>query len=374
VIALVEGTPWCMLAGPRAWDPARCRDALATLPDRAEYDAVDALLIPLAGPWVTGRSSVYPRDLAPREPMDLVFESLEDWHALLTRFDTAFAEIDDAHDETLERRIERAANVLLPIVVEYSQLEDQWYPQFSIALGWYCEHAGIPAVASEPVITQIVDGAFSSWIAPTDQVAAATAKRLGKEVAKLDRASPITLVRRSPTKTTDDPHVRFIHDVDTPRDRARGESLSIALDACRESAARDEPLSFALLARWQRAVLGGTPEPLAFRTTDAFAKRGRERYAYASDLEARFEAALRDAADPGVPVAVRAARVYLDVCFFHPFADGNARAARLAMDHVLTRAGCGLHAIAPIIQVAWAPHATPLLHVAHLIHQLIGTT
>jgi Fic/DOC family len=30
------------------------------------------------------------------------------------------------------------------------------------------------------------------------------------------------------------------------------------------------------------------------------------------------------------------ARVPFDVCFYHPFPDGNARAARLALDHVLT--------------------------------------
>jgi hypothetical protein len=44
---------------------------------------------------------------------------------------------------------------------------------------------------------------------------------------------------------------------------------------------------------------------------------------------------------------VRAARVYLDICFFHPFPDGNARAARLALDHVLTREGLALRVADP---------------------------
>ena len=56
----------------------------------------------------------------------------------------------------------------------------------------------------------------------------------------------------------------------------------------------------------------------------------------------------------GGTVAVRAARVYLDVCYFHPFVDGNARAARLALDHVITRAGLALHAVEPLFVVARA--------------------
>jgi hypothetical protein len=42
------------------------------------------------------------------------------------------------------------------------------------------------------------------------------------------------------------------------------------------------------------------------------------------------------------------------VCFFHPFDDGNARAARLALDHVITRAGLALHAVEPLFVVARA--------------------
>lgn len=49
---------------------------------------------------------------------------------------------------------------------------------------------------------------------------------------------------------------------------------------------------------------------------------------------------------------MRAARVYLDVCFFHPFDDGNARAARLALDHVLTTAGWALSLAEPVFVIA----------------------
>ncbi|MGW6646680.1 Fic family protein [Streptomyces iakyrus] len=54
----------------------------------------------------------------------------------------------------------------------------------------------------------------------------------------------------------------------------------------------------------------------------------------------------RDAAPP-LPLTARAARVYLDVCFFHPFDDGNARAAFLTLVFVLAREGIALDRVSP---------------------------
>lgn len=71
-------------------------------------------------------------------------------------------------------------------------------------------------------------------------------------------------------------------------------------------------------------------------------------------MEGRFEAALDEANDLRVAAATRAAKAYLDVCFFHPFEDGNARAARLVLDHVLMRAGLALHAVEPVFVVSRA--------------------
>jgi hypothetical protein len=144
-----------------------------------------------------------------------------------------------------------------------------------------------------------------------------------------------------------------------------------ALTVCRASAARDEPLTFQRLAQWQAIVLGFDTAP--FRTAAAFAKSGRERYGLIPDIHARFEAALGQANDASVPAAVRAARVYLDVCFFHPFADGNARAARLAFDHVLTRAGLSAHSVAPIFGLSRAGNdSIGARQLAELIHRLVG--
>ena len=54
-----------------------------------------------------------------------------------------------------------------------------------------------------------------------------------------------------------------------------------------------------------------------------------------------------------VPLPSRAARVYLDVLHFHPFADGNARSAALALYFVLAREGIVLDRAAPLLMTRW---------------------
>ncbi|MGC3996098.1 MAG: Fic family protein [Anaeromyxobacter sp.] len=111
------------------------------------------------------------------------------------------------------------------------------------------------------------------------------------------------------------------------------------------------PLTWAALQELQGVVLGSCSAP--FRRGVARAKQGQEQYGCWEGMEQRF--AERLALAPSVaphPVA-RAAMLYLDLCFFHPFEDGNARAARLALDYTLSYAGlalgdCGLVFALPI--------------------------
>ena len=49
----------------------------------------------------------------------------------------------------------------------------------------------------------------------------------------------------------------------------------------------------------------------------------------------------------------RAARAYLDVCFFHPFDDGNARCAFLALVFVLAREGIALDGVVLLRRVTF---------------------
>ena len=115
----------------------------------------------------------------------------------------------------------------------------------------------------------------------------------------------------------------------------RAARLLAALAQVRDAAQAGAHLSLELSSRWQAIVLGvGT---VGFRDGPAFAKRGREHYGLGPDTRDRFEVCLAQATEAGTPLSARAARVYLDVLFVHPFPDGNARAAMLAIYHVLVR-------------------------------------
>ncbi|MGV9451012.1 Fic family protein [Streptomyces sp. NPDC003635] len=144
-----------------------------------------------------------------------------------------------------------------------------------------------------------------------------------------------------------------VHDIrthDHPRDPRRAAALLAALGRTRADAASGAPLTFRLLSSWQRLVLNTPQAP--FRTHPAYAKAGRERYGTGADLPARLDACLEEAEADDLPLTARAARAYLDVCFFHPFDDGNARSAFLTLTHVLARAGVTLDQVGPVRRIA----------------------
>ncbi|MGA5566367.1 Fic family protein [Streptomyces platensis] len=142
-----------------------------------------------------------------------------------------------------------------------------------------------------------------------------------------------------------------------------------ALDLAFADAEQGRPLTFALMAKWQRTVLGR--DLVGFRTMPAFAKGGRERYGLAPDTRARFERCLSESAQPDMPLPSRAARTYLDTLFFHPFEDGNGRAAILALAFVLAREGVLLDQVHPLQTTRWADDAEGATDLAVLLGILI---
>ncbi|MFJ9850187.1 Fic family protein [Streptomyces sp. NPDC101150] len=149
------------------------------------------------------------------------------------------------------------------------------------------------------------------------------------------------------------------------RDAVRAERLLSAHALAGADAARRAPLDFALLAGWQREVLGEATAP--FRTGNAYAKAGRERYGLTPRTQADFAACLREATDPGIPLAARAARAYLDVAFFHPFTDGNARAALLTLVHILAREDIVLPEVGPLQTTRYADDPVGAADLATLV-------
>lgn len=167
-----------------------------------------------------------------------------------------------------------------------------------------------------------------------------------------------------------------VHDVhvwDRPRSPLRADQLLRALARARADAASGVGLTFGRLRTWQRDVLGVPHVP--FRTRTAFAKAGRERYGSGPHLRGRFEACLAQSDDPALPLTARTALAYLDVCFFHPFSDGNARSAFVTLDFLLASAGITLDQVGPLRRVQRrADDPEGALALADLLAALIENT
>lgn len=161
-----------------------------------------------------------------------------------------------------------------------------------------------------------------------------------------------------------DGHARFIEVEVAQRHPERVALQRQLLAQVRAEAAAGERLTFARMAEWHRAQ--GLPD--AFRSGDAWAKAGRERYPLTSETQAGFERCVAEADGP-LPLSARAVRLYLDVCFFHPFVDGNARAARFAFEFVLAREGVRPGSVeALFVLPRWAADARSPASMAAALH------
>lgn len=156
------------------------------------------------------------------------------------------------------------------------------------------------------------------------------------------------------------------------RDPDRAGRLLAATALSRAAAVRGEPLTESLLAGWQVLLLG--VDEVRPRQSDAFAKGGRERYGLTPRTWQDFAACLRQSADASVPLPARAARAYLDIAFFHPYPDGNARLALLVLAHVLEREGVRLDEVGPLQTTRYADDPEGALDLAALVTVLIDAT
>lgn len=244
---------------------------------------------------------------------------------------------------------------------------------FSDVLCWCLEARGVAAPGLKEVVASTISGHFESWATPSDEEANETCRLLGEKAGSCFLKAPDSLAewlrtrenafdgfrpsypKKVAKRPAADAYRAFMIDVvvHQPSERVRREKMLKALKACRRDAKYAKPLTFQLLSSWQEYILG---EGCAgFRSGDAYAKGGSERYGYSPNVEARFESILAGANDANRHFSMHAARVYLDVAFFHPFADGNARSARLALDFVLAREGWGLSLAAPLFDVSRSP-------------------
>ncbi|MFF4104736.1 Fic family protein [Streptomyces sp. NPDC001903] len=333
------------------------------------------------GNWCCPRDSI----TTPEETLDRVVAALCEWREWLESLAGWFEAYPLEVAEVEEQRIlwDRSARSIILQVTDRTGCGSGWYGHCRQVLTWFLSRTGVDPDAARDLVDAAIGGRFRSWTGPdpelVDDVAERLALSLRPDDARVRSAEPAPdhlerwlVVREAvpwpvaregdeawseaPVTPSSDGAARDIRAFDGAVDPARAEGLLAALERARADAERGAPLDFDLLRGWQRHVLG-TPQPPPFRSLPAFAKSGRERYGIGPDTRARLDACLAESAQasggPGrpLPLTARAARAYLDVCFFHPFDDGNARSAFLALVFVLAREGVALDGVTLIRRI-----------------------
>ncbi|MFF5314609.1 Fic family protein [Streptomyces massasporeus] len=328
------------------------------------------------GHWCCPRDSI----TTPEETLNRVVAALCEWRAWLESLagwiDAYPLDLETVEDDRL--LWDRAARNLILQVTDRTGCGSGWHGHCHLVLTWFLDRWAVAPDVAEELVEQAIGGRFLSWTGPDAALVDDVAERLAGSLRPADRARPAEplpdhlerwlAVRESvawqqapdsgaegPVTPRQDGVAEDIRGFDGALDPARADGLLTALELLRDDAGRDARLDFELLRRWQRHVLGTSQLPPP-RSRPAFAKSGRERYGIAPDLRARLDACLTesayDAARP-LPLTARAARAYLDVCFFHPFDDGNARSAFLALIFVLAREGIALDGVVLLRRVTF---------------------
>ncbi|WP_055703214.1 Fic family protein [Streptomyces silaceus] len=348
--------------------------------DEGDYDGGPV------GHWCCPRDSI----TTPEETLPRVVAALCEWRAWLEslagRFEAYPFDLADIEDQRI--LWESCARNLILQVTDRTGCGSGWHGHCRQVLTWFLSRWGVAPDVAEDLVDEAIGGRFHSWTGPDTALIGDVAERLAQSLRPDDGAGErdpgpsgaaapdhlqswlavreATPWHEAPGDRTDDgtpaPVVPstdgaaddFRH-FDAALDPARGEGLLAALELLRADAARGAPLDFELLRTWQQHVLG-TARPPRFRELPAFAKGGRERYGIDATTRARLDACLAESAREGerpLPLTARAARAYLDVCFFHPFDDGNARSAFLALVFVLAREGVALNAVSLLRRISF---------------------
>ncbi|WP_171990776.1 Fic family protein [Streptomyces sp. JHA26] len=328
------------------------------------------------GNWCCPRDSI----TTPEETLARAVAALREWREWLESlagwFDAYPLDLTGIEDQRI--LWECAARNLILQVTDRTGCGSGWYGHCCQVLTWFLSRWGVAPDRAQELVDEAIGGRFASWTGPDTVLVDDVAERLALSLRPDDgarSAGPVPdhlerwlAVRETvpwqeapdgggdePVTPSRDGAADDIRAFDGALDPARARGMLAALEVLRADAARGASLDFELLRRWQQHVLG-TPQPPPFRDLPAFAKGGRERYGIGPDTRARLDARLAESArhvERSVPLTARAARAYLDVCFFHPFDDGNARSAFLALVFVLAREGVALDGVSLLRRVTF---------------------
>ena len=327
--------------------------------------------------WCCSQHSIFAgTDRSLDDTIDRVVSSVVEWLEFLQFLHQKFEDLDaESKADDIAVKTEKAAVFFVHKVIELNQASDAWYGTFEKILKWYLEAIGVEIELINDQISVVVDGHFHSWMEPEKETLKKGAVAIGAVVKNrsselvreaIDTSSLWIRYRdlgsfaQTPfvpiVNVQQDRHLEFVQEFDFAKSTQRGEAMLAALAKCRSDAATGKPLDWDLLKSWQALVLELPVEQIKFRSGDAFAKEGRERYPLLPKTPKQFKSLLLQANEQDTCPVEIAARVYLDICFFHPFEDGNARAARLALEYVLTLHRFALILTDPIFRFARSPN------------------
>lgn len=331
---------------------------------------LDQLLVTEFGAWISGWKSgedggpvltTWELDQPGVHQTLAVMQQIAEWRSFLEAIDRLIKNFPLSSERALEKSVQKAAVRIIPLVLQKTGAMDAWYRTCALALSWYLEAFGVGDRLSRRVIADTFSGQFASCVRPSVEQQNEAVRKVSEAVAATPplvgedclarwlevREAPAGQFAHYPAEYPPlraDGHLRYI------REREKDERMLEALGVARRWARGDQPLTVSVLKLWLSVALAAPK--VALRTTDAFAKKGRERYGV-THLHLLHEK-LSEANLKGLAAPWRAAMVYLDICFFHPFPDGNARLARLAADAILLREGFALNYVEPVFVVARA--------------------
>jgi prophage maintenance system killer protein len=119
-------------------------------------------------------------------------------------------------------------------------------------------------------------------------------------------------------------------------------------------AEQKENITFEKMQSVQQLILP-KEQTVAFRIYPAYCDVRNERYFHFDGLEKMFSIKIRKDDVDEVHPLLKAVRLYLDIIFFHPFNDGNARAALLWMIFHCKRSGFSLPDFGTIFSFPFIP-------------------
>ena len=260
---------------------------------------------------------------------------------------------------------------LTDLIIENYSSRDAWYQFANSIVGWYLERYGVKG--GRYVAEAAISGVFLSWTVPDEAAVRLVSENLARkagphigehehgvdalalhlehEYTWLDEPEDIAARHRAlaplpPAFDLLGPHQAAIEALDARRGQVRAKQMLRALEIVAIHAAGRAPLDLELLSSAHARAMGEAgPSPI--RSGVAFAKAGAERYRRLSEDPHQLPIY-----ELGLSPCTECARLYLDVCFYHPYTDGNARAARLALAWLDLRHRIGFADLIPSFRIA----------------------